>query len=193
MLLAPAAWADEALWRLLQGGGQVVLVRHAVTDPGVGDPPGFRLEDCGTQRNLSAEGRREAQRLGEALRSRKVAVAKVLSSPWCRCIETARIAFGSAPEVQPALSNLFGRREREAQQIAQLRHIVQAPADGGNLFLVTHGSTTLALTGVSPATAEMVVLTPQAGGFRVAGRLPLPREPNLRPAGAAGTPTSARP
>jgi broad specificity phosphatase PhoE len=174
LLLAPAAWADEALWRLLQGGGQVVLVRHAATDPGVGDPPGFRLEDCSTQRNLSAEGRSEARRLGEALRSRKVAVAKVLSSPWCRCLETARIAFGSAPQVQPALSNLFGRREREAEQVAQLRRIVQAPPGGGNLVLVTHGSTTLALTGVSPGTAEMVVLTPQDGGFRVAGRLPLP-------------------
>lgn len=188
LLLAPAAWADEALWRLLQGGGQVVLVRHAVTDPGVGDPPGFRVEDCSTQRNLSAEGRREAQRLGEALRSRKVPVAKVLSSPWCRCLETARIAFGSAPQVEPALSNLFGRREREAPQVAQLRRLVQPPSGGGNLFLVTHGSTTLALTGVSPGTAEMVVLTPEAGGFRVAGRLPSPQ-----PAGAAGTPTSARP
>lgn len=174
LLLAPAARADEALWRLLQGGGQVVLVRHALTDPGVGDPPGFRVDDCATQRNLSVEGRREAQRLGEALRARKVPVGKVLSSPWCRCLETARLAFGAAPVPEPALSNLFGRREREAPQVAALRRVVQAPAGGGNLFLVTHGSTTLALTGVSPGTAEMVVLTPQPGGFRVAGRLPLP-------------------
>ena len=173
-LLAPVTQADEALWRLLQGGGQVVLVRHALTDPGVGDPPGFRLEDCGTQRNLSAEGRREAQRLGEALRARKVPVEQVLSSPWCRCIETARLAFGASPQLQPALSNLFGRREREAAQVAELRGIVQRPAGGGNLFLVTHGSTTQALTGVSPGTAEMVVLTPQAGGFRVAGRRAVP-------------------
>lgn len=173
LLLAPAAWADEALWRLLQGGGQVVLVRHAATEAGVGDPPGFRLDDCATQRNLSAEGRREAQRLGEALRARRVRVEKVLSSPWCRCVETARLAFGDAPELQPALSNLFGRHEREAQQVAQLRRIAQAPPGGGNLFLVTHGSTTLALTGVSPGTSEMVVLTPRAGGFEVAGRLPL--------------------
>lgn len=173
-LLAAAttpAWADDALWALLQRGGQVVLVRHALTEPGVGDPPNFRLEDCGTQRNLSDEGRRDAQRLGEALRARRVVVAKVLSSPWCRCLETARIVFGLPTEVQPALGNLFGRREREAQQVAELKKIVRAP-ERGNLFLVTHGSTTLALTGVSPATGEMVVLTPQpGGGFRVAGRL----------------------
>ena len=171
LLLAPVARADDALWSLLQRGGQVVLVRHAVTDPGVGDPPGFRLDDCATQRNLSLQGRRDAQRLGEALRARQVPVAQVLSSPWCRCVDTARLAFGSAPTLQPALGNLFGRREREAQQVAELKKIVRPPASG-NLFLVTHGSTTLALTGVSPATGEMVVLSPQAdGGFRVAGRL----------------------
>lgn len=74
--------------------------------------------------------------------------------------------------MHPALGNLFGRPEREAAQVAQLKEIVQRAPRAGNLFLVTHGSTTLALTGVSPGTAEMVVLTPQAGGgFRVAGRL----------------------
>lgn len=171
VLVAPLARSDEALWKLLQGGGQVVLVRHALTDPGVGDPEGFRLGDCTTQRNLSDEGRREARRLGESLRARNVPVGKVLSSPWCRCIETARLAFGAPAELQPALSNLFGRHEREAAQVTEMRKLVRKP-ERGNTFLVTHGSTTLALTGVSPATAEMVVLTPQdGGGFRVAGRL----------------------
>lgn len=169
---APAVQADAALWELLQRGGHVVLVRHAVTDPGVGDPDGFRLDDCATQRNLSEQGRRDARKLGEALRSRSVPVARVLASPWCRCVATARLAFGKDPEVHPALGNLFGRPEREAAQVAQLKEIVQGAPRAGNLFLVTHGSTTLALTGVSPGTAEMVVLTPQAGGgFRVAGRL----------------------
>jgi broad specificity phosphatase PhoE len=174
LLCTPAARADEALWSLLRQGGQVVLVRHALTDPGVGDPPGFRVDACATQRNLSEQGRRDAQRLGEALRSRQVPVARVLSSPWCRCIDTARLVFGSSPQLEPALGNLFGRREREAPQVAALKKIVQAPPAQGNLFLVTHGSTTLALTGVSPGTAEMVVLTPQGDGFRVAGRLAVP-------------------
>jgi phosphohistidine phosphatase SixA len=169
--LASGVRADEALWSLLQGGGQVVLLRHALTEPGVGDPPGFRLDDCASQRNLSEQGRRDARRLGEALRARGVPVARLLSSPWCRCLETARLAFGREAEVQPALGNLFGRPEREAQQVAELRRLVRR-AERGNLFMVTHGSTTYALTGVSPASGEMVVLTPQPdGGFRVAGRL----------------------
>jgi broad specificity phosphatase PhoE len=169
--LPGAARADDALWRLLQAGGQVVLLRHALTEPGVGDPPGFRLGQCGTQRNLSEEGRAGARRLGEVLRSRRVPVANVLSSPWCRCLETARLVFGREAQADPALGNLFGRPEQEARQVADLRRLVRR-VEGGNLFLVTHGSTTYALTGVSPATGEMVVLTPAAsGGFRVAGRL----------------------
>lgn len=171
----PAAQADDAaLWSLLQRGGQVVLVRHALTDPGVGDPPQFRLGDCATQRNLSEEGRAQARRLGEALRARKVPVAQVQSSPWCRAQETARLVSGRTPEDLPALGNVFGRPERAAPQVAALKALVRAPA-GGNVFWFTHGSTTLALTGVSPGTGEMVVLSPQAdGGFRVAGRLAVP-------------------
>ena len=174
-LAAAGVQADDALWSLLQKGGQVVLVRHALTEPGVGDPPQFRLGDCTTQRNLSEEGRAEARRLGEALRARKVPVAGVQSSPWCRCLETAQLVFGRAADPQPALANLFGRSERQAQQVTLLRELMKDAPENGNLFLVTHGSTTLALTGVSPATSEMVVLTPQSGGgFKVAGRLRAP-------------------
>jgi broad specificity phosphatase PhoE len=170
--LGPAALhVDEAVWSLLRSGGQVVLLRHGATDPGVGDPPGMKLDDCSTQRNLSEAGRAHARRLGEALRSRAVPVAAVQASPWCRCLETARLVFGRAGDVQPALGNLFGRREVEAAQVAQLRTIVARTPERGNLFLVTHGSTIHALTGVSPGMGELVVLTPQAGGFRVAGRL----------------------
>lgn len=169
--VAGSACADEALWSLLQAGGQVVVVRHALTDPGVGDPDGMTLEDCKTQRNLSAQGRAEAQKLGEALRSRRVPVAGVLSSPWCRALDTARIVLGRQAQVQPSLGNVFGRPERSAPQVAQLKQLAQRKPEGGNLFMFTHGSTTLALTGVSPATSEMVILTPQPGGFRVAGSL----------------------
>ena len=169
-LPAPVA-ADEALWALLRGGGQVVLVRHGLTTPGVGDPPGFRLDDCGTQRNLNDEGRRESARVGEAFRARGIPVERVLSSPWCRCVESARVAWGPA-EVWTPLSNLFGRPENRDQQVRQLQARVSERPGAGNLVLVTHGSTIAALTGINPATAEMVVVTPQGGGrFAVAGRL----------------------
>ena len=170
--LAPAARADDAMWKLLQGGGQVVLMRHALTDPGVGDPEGMRLDDCATQRNLSAQGIAHARRIGDAWRERKAPVGRVLASPWCRTLETARLAFGGAPQPAPALGNVFGRPEAVARQVAQMKLLVGEKPRAGNTVMVSHGSTIHALTGVSPDTGEMVVLTPAgAGGFRVAGRI----------------------
>lgn len=169
-----AAPADPGVWTLLAGGGQVILIRHAITAPGVGDPPDMRLDDCGTQRNLTDEGRRDARRLGEAFRTRDIAVDRVLSSPWCRCLETARLAFGTV-EPWPPLGNLYGRSEERDEQVRRMRTLVGERRTGGNLVLVSHGSTISALTGVSLGTAEMVVVTPQgAGRFTVAGRLTAP-------------------
>ena len=168
--LALPAQASEPLWALLKGGGQVVLIRHTITTPGVGDPPGFRLDDCSTQRNLTDEGRSHAKRIGESLRARAIPIERVLSSPWCRCVETAKLAFGSS-EPSEALGNLFGRPEKRTQQVEQMRALAGERL-GGNLVLVSHGSTIVALTGVSPDTGEMVIVTPQGGGkFAVAGRL----------------------
>lgn len=172
-LLGSAAHADEALWKLVAGGGQVLFVRHAETTPGAGDPPGFRLEDCATQRNLSAEGRAQAQRLGAELKRRAIPVGEVLASPWCRCLETAQLAFGRAKPWQP-LSNLFGRHGETEKQVRALRPRIAAHAGEDNLVLVSHGSTALALTGEHPAMGELLVLNPRPGGFRVAGRLAVP-------------------
>lgn len=121
LLALPAmCQASEPLWDLLEQGGQVVLIRHAVTVPGSGDPPGMRLDDCRTQRNLSAEGRYE-------------------------------------------------NRDR---QVKEMRMLLDGAPKGANLVLVSHGSTILALTGVSPAAGEMVIVTPQGEGrFALAGRL----------------------
>jgi uncharacterized membrane protein YphA (DoxX/SURF4 family)/broad specificity phosphatase PhoE len=171
LLLPGPAAASESLWGALKEGGQVVLIRHAITTPGVGDPPGMRLDDCSTQRNLTEAGRRDARRLGEAFRARAIPVDRVLSSPWCRCLETARLAFGRA-EPWPPLSNLFDRPQNRAEQVRQMQLMVGERRPGANLVLVSHGSTIAALTGVSPGTAEMVIVTPQGGGtFTVTGRL----------------------
>jgi broad specificity phosphatase PhoE len=148
-----------------------VLLRHGTTTPGVGDPPGFRPDDCATQRNLSDEGRAESRRIGAAFRARAIPVGQVLSSPWCRCLETARLAFGRA-EVWDALSNLFGNRTREAEQVAAMSARVSRRPAEGNLVLVSHGSTIQALTGQSVAQGEFLVVTPEGSGrFRVAGRI----------------------
>jgi broad specificity phosphatase PhoE len=173
LLLGPSAHADEALWKRVADGGHVLFVRHAQTTPGVGDPPGFRLEDCATQRDLSAEGRAQAQRIGAELKRRGVPVGEVLSSPWCRCLETAQLAFGRA-NPWPPLANLFGRAGEGERQARALRPRIAAHAGASNLVLVSHGSTALALTGEHPAMGELLVLQPQPGGFRVAGRLAVP-------------------
>jgi broad specificity phosphatase PhoE len=175
-LAAPGiAGADDALWQALRTGAGVVLMRHAVTTPGFGDPQGMVLADCGTQRNLSDEGRAHARHAGAAFRAQRVPIAQVISSPWCRCLETARLAFGVEPEPSAALGNLFGRGDPQGRQVAQLRELVSGKPPSGNRVLVTHGSTISALTGISPAPAEMVVLRPGGGGkFELLGRLEVP-------------------
>lgn len=159
LLLPASAAADEKLWSLLKAGGQVVLIRHTITTPGAGDPPGMRLDDCSTQRNLSDAGRQHARRIGEEWRKRGIPIERVLSSPWCRCLETAQLAFGTKPQTAEALSNLFGRSENRERQVREMRALVSEYSGKGNLVLVTHGSTTAALTGISPDTGEMVVMS----------------------------------
>jgi broad specificity phosphatase PhoE len=172
---ASCTHADEALWKLLREGGQVLLIRHASTTPGVGDPDGFRLENCRTQRNLSEDGRAEARRLGDALRAQNVPVGSVVSSPWCRCMDTVELAFGRMDERWGALGNLFGRSELAQAQVRAMRNRIASFRGKQNLVLVSHGSTVLALTGATAAQAETVVLTPQGDGeFRIAGRIPPP-------------------
>lgn len=173
VLIVPVAGAaaDEALWARMRVGGLVVAIRHA-SAPGTGDPTGFRLGDCSTQRNLSGEGRAQAQALGKAFRTRDIPVARVLASRWCRTLETARLAFGEAEE-EPALDSLFGRRDRAAAQSDAVRSIIDRwPADGGNLVLVTHQANIAALVGAGLREGEMVILTRAAdGGFAVVGRM----------------------
>jgi broad specificity phosphatase PhoE len=170
--LSPAR-ADEALWNAVRGGGHVLFIRHALTDPGFGDPPGFKLEDCSTQRNLSAQGREQARRLGEAFRERVVPVGEVLSSPWCRCVQTAQLAFGRA-KTWAALANLHARHENAEKQMRAMRPRIAAYRGKDNLVLVSHGSTASALTGEHPSMGEILVLEPQPPDFRVLGRLSIP-------------------
>jgi broad specificity phosphatase PhoE len=171
LLLPFGLHADDKLWEVLKRGGQVVLIRHTITDPGAGDPPGMKLADCATQRNLSEEGRAHARRIGAEMRKQQVPVGRVLSSPWCRCVETAKLAFGRA-EVSEPLSNLFGRPENRERQMAAMKKLLLKTER--NVILVSHGSTISALTGVSPGTGEMVIVEPLgAGRFEVLGKLSL--------------------
>lgn len=166
---------DDPVWSALQRGTHVVLIRHAQTEPGVGDPPGFKLGDCGTQRNLSDEGRAQARKLGDIFRTRRIEVDRVLSSPWCRCIETARLAFGRAPVTTDALASFFDEPDKREPQVAALRKLVADFRGPGNLVLVTHGNNIRGLTGIAPSMGAIVVLKPTAnGGFAVVGEAVVP-------------------
>src|SRR5215510_6513999 len=96
LIFPPSLAADEA-WEALVRGGHVALIRHGNAPPGSGgDPPGFKIDDCATQRNLDEKGREQARALGDLFRQRGVRVDRVESSPWCRCLDTARLmAVGS--------------------------------------------------------------------------------------------------
>jgi Histidine phosphatase superfamily (branch 1) len=109
----PAQPAEQALWNDLRKGGYVLLIRHADA-PGTFDPPGFQLGVCSTQRNLSEEGRAQSRRLGELIRDKKVPIAQVFSSEWCRCIDTATLAFGAANvKTWPAISSPRGGDDKQ--------------------------------------------------------------------------------
>jgi phosphohistidine phosphatase SixA len=168
------AEADEA-WAALQSGGKIVFIRHAVTDPGIGDPPGFLLADCRTQRNLSSRGRADAERLGAAFRARQVPVHAVLSSRWCRCLDTAKLAFGKA-DAAPMLDSIFSEAEAGRQLKARaVFDVADRHAARGNLVMVTHAQNIQELTGVSPASGEVVVAALDGPGrFKVIARLQVP-------------------
>jgi phosphohistidine phosphatase SixA len=170
-----AAGDTERAWQALRAGGHVALLRHAEA-PGIGDPPGFRLDDCATQRTLSAEGRAQARRIGEAFRRMGAPVEAVYSSQWCRCLETAEL-LGLAPVTPLSVLNSFfmqdpGRRER---QTAELRAWLNDRLPRGSLVLVTHQVNITALTGISPGSGEAVVVKSLTGGeVEVIGRIPPP-------------------
>ena len=158
LVAAAPGRADEALWAALADGGHVALMRHAYA-PGTGDPEHFRLEDCSTQRNLDQTGRDQARRTGEAFRDHGVAIGRVLSSRWCRCLETAELlGLGEVVAFAP-LDSFFGDRGRGPDQTAAVRALLaDADAEGPSLVMVTHQVNITALTGIFPRSGEIVVL-----------------------------------
>ena len=135
-------------------------MRHATTTPGVGDPPGFRLGDCSTQRLLSGAGRDQAKAIGAALRERGVKADRILTSAWCRCVDTAELMDLGPVEVFEPLNSFFRAGDGAARQTESVRKLIGDWKGPGTLVLVTHQVNVTALTGVFPASGEMVVLRP---------------------------------
>ena len=162
--------ATEPVWDAVRTPGAVVVLRHSYA-PGGFDPPDARLDDCSTQRNLDETGRAQARRLGEAFRQHGIAVGAILSSPRCRCLDTARLAFWRV-EAWEVLQGALGDADRRRRQLAEIRQRIAAHQSGVPLVLVTHGSVVTDLTGLDVRMGEFVVVRRAADGrHAVAGRL----------------------
>jgi len=167
-----SAFAQSDSWAALRRPGSFALIRHALA-PGTNDPSGFRLDDCATQRNLSAEGRAQAVRIGDLFRANGVAAADVHSSQWCRCLETASLMRLGETRQQPLLNSFFQDRAREPRQIESLRRwIGQLDLSTPTVF-VTHQVVVTALSEIFPGSGEIVVMQRLSDGrLVVQGRLP---------------------
>jgi phosphohistidine phosphatase SixA len=168
---ADAALEDSALWQAVARGGHVLLIRHARA-PGGGDPAGFRLEDCATQRNLNSDGQDQARRIGDAFRRAGITRAQVFSSRWCRCLETGQLlALGQVTPL-PALDSFFSNAEREHAQSSETLAWIKAADLSTPLVLVTHQVNITALTGIFPESGEIIVTRAMPDGtLHVVGRL----------------------
>lgn len=164
--------SDAEIWSVLRQGANVVMLRHAIA-PGTGDPANFQLDDCSTQRNLSEAGRQQARRIGELFRQQNITVARVLSSQWCRCLETARLMDLAPVEPFPAINSFFNNRATEAQQTAEVKQLIVENRSTGVILLVTHQVNITAVTGVVPQSGEAVVLRAPEKQLEVVGSLPL--------------------
>ncbi len=162
---------DRAAWEALQSGDHFVIMRHAIA-PGTGDPANFKIGDCSTQRNLSAAGRRQAALIGKQFRTNGIQTARVRSSQWCRCTETAELLSLGPVEPLPVLNSFFQRFEREARQTKRLKEWLDHQDLTGTLVLVTHQVNITALTNVFPASGEMLIIRrSKRGEYVVVGRI----------------------
>ncbi len=172
--LGPARADETAAWAALHLGGHVALMRHTDAPGGFGDPPGFRLDDCATQRNLSEKGRDDAKAAGAKLKAERITIGKLLSSPWCRCIDTARLMDLGPMEIAPTFSNVVVLRDQRATLTEGARAVIGGWKGPGTLLVVTHGANIQALIGYNPASGETVVVAAGPdGAIREVGRIPI--------------------
>tara|TARA_B100000963_G_scaffold346150_1_gene351039 strand:- start:404 stop:961 length:558 start_codon:yes stop_codon:yes gene_type:complete len=150
--------ANEKKWKPAQDGDKIIMIRHALA-PGGGDPKGFKIDDCSTQRNLNDAGIKQSKNIGKLFVEKKIKIDQVLSSQWCRCKDTARYAFKNYKEFS-ALNSTFSPPydKKEKQQIKDLKKFVKNwNGRGGNLILVTHYVVIRAMTGQAPSSGELII------------------------------------
>lgn len=171
LLIALPAQATEAGWALLRNGGQVVLLNSAATN-GTSEPANFDIENCSTQRNLSARGRQQAKRIGALIFARAAPVEEVVTSRHCRSRDTGFLAFGDEEiEIWPALDNFEPESAAAEENIASITEKIDTYSGSGNLFLVTQEQVIHALTGARVRDGEAVILSRGGEQLSVAARI----------------------
>ena len=152
------SYSSEQNWKPAQEGNKVILIRHSLA-PGGGDPAGFKINDCKTQRNLNRVGINQSKKIGKLFKKNKVLIDQVLTSQWCRCKDTAQYAFGNYKEFT-ALNSTFQSPydKNETKQLKELYSFVKKwNGKGKNLVLVTHYSIITAITNAVPSSGEIVI------------------------------------
>jgi phosphohistidine phosphatase SixA len=149
--------SNKNLINQLEKGGKLIFIRHAYA-PGNGDPNNFNLNDCSTQRNLSNIGRKQAQYIGKFFRENKIKIDKVLSSEWCRCKETAKIAFDDY-STNSFLNSFYSSKyaKNKDKQIKELNNYIKKYKSNENLILVTHYVLISEVLNYGPSSGEIVV------------------------------------
>jgi phosphohistidine phosphatase SixA len=157
--------ASEDLWNALKQGGKVVLMRHAPVErgPESGNPL-LRDPSCKHERNLSSQGRRNAEIVGGRFRQHEIPVSKVLHSPFCRTTDTANIAFDrTSPAEYLSLLEVL-EPAQAAQQTAQLNQVIESYKAKGNLVLVTHEPNISAVSFELMKHLDILVIDPKGDG-----------------------------
>ncbi len=168
---AIATEPDDA-WKIWQSDGVHALMRHAIA-PGTGDPANFTLGDCTTQRNLDATGQDQARQAGDRIREMGIKVDTILTSQWCRCLETAQLLDLGSPTEEPALNSFFQDRSTRTQQTEQIKQRLVEIPDGQKVVLVTHQVNITALTDIFPRSGEIILfrLNNNGNDVEVLGRI----------------------
>jgi len=148
---------NENLINQLEEGGKLIFIRHAYA-PGSGDPNNFNLNDCSTQRNLSDSGRVQSQKIGNFFKKNKISIGKVYSSEWCRCKETASIAFKEY-ETKNFLNSFFSAKfaNNRKKQIIDFDKFISTWDKDQNLVFVTHYVVISEILNYAPSSGEIVV------------------------------------
>ena len=164
-MLSLAGIARADLLSDLTDGQHVMMIRHADA-PGVGDPAGYKLDQCATQRNLGEYGRRQSVAIGQWLADRKVQSAKMFSSAWCRCMDTATLMNKGPVRVEPALGSFFDDMSQRDAQNRALQSLIASNLKAypkQPLIYVTHHVNIEAFTGQAIGVGDIVVarVTPE--------------------------------